>query len=203
MGEVDMKKIFLIALIGVLASCMQLEEIEIPASENTVEISSSSSTPQEASSSSLEIKPQVEKNRLDTIGISYYDAIRICNKMSIEEGLDSLYQYDKSVFVDDSLFWLQNIKVLENLSGYRLPTREEWSIAQENGELEDIDEDISEWLYSESTNSQYSAFGLAPKFLTAVGLYRSRADYPDYGMRVVKVKPVPISVPFAEVQALF
>ncbi|MCL2282473.1 MAG: hypothetical protein FWC26_04065 [Fibromonadales bacterium] len=151
------------------------------------EKSSSSSVPKEESSSSLGgFKAKISEKKLDSTRISYYEAILICNKTSLAEGLDSLYQHDAPVFIDDSLFWLPNIKVLENRSGYRLPTKEEFILAEENKELKDVDISIGEWLYGASS-SQYSVFELAPEFLKAVGLYREREGYPAYGMRVVKV----------------
>jgi len=169
----------------ILIACMQLEYAEIFSEE---EISSSSEMEIEVSSSSEESVPilQIGKYELLYMGISYYDAILLCNKMSLEEGLDTLYQYDKPEFTKDSLFWLPNIKVLENRSGYRLPTKEEWQQAKENGEIEKLNEDVGEWLYEQS-NSMYATFELAPHFVKAVGLYREREEGPVYGMRVIKL----------------
>jgi hypothetical protein len=183
----------------VLAACMQLEYVEIPpqeeySSSSEIEVSScseaeiSSSSEVEISSSSEDSILKIEKYELSYTGISYYDAILLCNKMSLENGLDTLYQYDKPVFTEDSLFWLPNIRVLENRSGYRLPTKEEWLAAKENGEIEKLNEDVGEWLYGES-NSMYGSFELAPHFIKAVGLYREKAGNPAYGMRVAKVIP--------------
>jgi len=170
----------------VLIACMQLEYIEIPLVQE--EISSSSEMEIEVSSSSEETGPilQIGKYELLYTGISYYDAILLCNKMSLEEGLDTLYQYGKPVFTEDSLFWLPNIKVLENRSGYRLPTKEEWLQAKENGEIEKLYDDVGEWLYGQP-NSMYGAFELAPQFVKAVGLYREKDGNPVYGIRVVKL----------------
>jgi len=191
MGEMDMKKILLMGLIGGLAiQCMQLEYVEISDRVSSAHEEASSSSEAEellSSSSSESLKLQMGVQELDHKGISYYEAILICNKMSLEEGLDTLYQYDKPIFTDDdSLFWLPNIAVLEDRPGYRLPTKEEWVSAMENGEIEKLDENVGEWLYGE-VNSQYSVFELAPHFLKTVGLYREREGYPVYGMRVVKM----------------
>jgi len=198
MGEMGMKKILsigLIGVIGVMASCMQLEYMEISdmGSSAHEEISSSSEAGELSSSSSssssenLKLQMmQIGRHELAHRGISYYEAILICNKMSLEEGLDTLYQYDKPIFTEDSLFWLPNLSLLEERSGYRLPTREEWVRAMENGEIEKLDENVGEWLYG-NVYSQYSVFELAPGFLKTVGLYREREGYPVYGMRVVKV----------------
>jgi len=178
MGEMVMKKILLTGLIvgiGIQISCMQLEYIDPSAEEKTG-----------SSSGSGNAKLQISKHRLDTLNISYYEAILICNKMSRADNLDTLYQYDELVLEDDSFFWLQNIKVLENRSGYRLPTREEWLFANENEEMEDIDDNIGEWLYKKS-NAKYGTFELAPNFLKAVGLYKEVKGHPVYGMRVLKV----------------
>jgi len=174
-----------------LSACMQLEYVEIPVEEEKEEeeeisssssVSSSSEEVVEVSSSSAVPVLQVGKYELSITGISYYDAILLCNKMSLEDGLDTLYQYDKPVFTDDSLFWLPNIKVLEERSGYRLPTKEEWLAA----DTQKLNEDVGEWLYGEA-NSMYGAFELAPQFVKAVGLYREKEGNPVYGMRVVKV----------------
>ena len=177
-----MKKILSIGLIGsigVLASCMQLDYVEVSDGKNVVLEESSSS-------SGL----QMGWHELEYRGISYYEAILICNEMSLAEGLDTLYQYDKAVFTDDdSLFWLPNIRILEGRSGYRLPTKKEWLLAKENGDMEKSDENVGEWLYGEA-NSQYGIFELAPNFLKAVGLHREREGYPVYGMRVVKITSI-------------
>jgi hypothetical protein len=162
---------------ALLVSCMQLEYIEIPIVEEIIE-----HEPEEEP----EFELQMSKYELAYEGISYYDAILICNRMSLEEGLDSLYQYDDPIVLDDELFWLPNIKVLENLSGYRLPTKEEWLLAEENGEIKKLKSDVGEWLYNSEGNSQYALFELAPHFVKTAGLYRERDNYPIYGMRVVK-----------------
>jgi len=156
-----------------LTACMQLEYVDIPLEKEGEE--------EEISSSSSESPVlQVGKYELSITGISYYEAILLCNKMSLEEGLDTLYEYDAPVFTEDSLFWLPNIRVLENRSGYRLPTKEEWLAA----DIEKLNEEVGEWLYSES-NSMYAVFELAPQFVKAVGLYRGKEGNPVYGMRVV------------------
>jgi len=175
-----MKKILLVGLAGVF-SCMQLEYIENAVLDEEVAIDISSESSDASSSSSL----QIGRHELARKGVSYYEAILICNEMSLAEGLDTLYQYGEPIFTADSLFWLPNIKVLEENSGYRLPTKEEWLLAKENGEIEKLYGDVGEWLYSE-TNSQYSVYELAPHFLKAVGLYRERDGYPVYGVRVVR-----------------
>jgi len=183
MGDVGMRKM---ACCLALSACMQLEYVDIPIVEE--EISSSSEMEEVSSSSSeaVEVVPvlQVGKYELSFTGISYYEAILLCNKMSLEEGLDTLYEYDAPVFTEDSLFWLPNIRVLENRSGYRLPTKEEWLAA----DIEKLNEEVGEWLYSES-NSMYAAFELAPQFVKAVGLYREKEGNPVYGMRVVYYIP--------------
>jgi hypothetical protein len=183
MGEMDMRKILLIGLtcvLGFYISCMQLEYIENTAVDEEIATRDTS-----ANSKS---KFQMGRHELARKGISYYEAILICNEMSLAEGLDTLYQYEEPIFAEDSLFWLPSIKVLEENSGYRLPTKEEWLRAKENGEMEKLYEDVGEWLYGE-TNSQYSIYELAPHFLKAVGLYKGRDGYPVYGIRVVRQMP--------------
>jgi len=175
-------------------SCMQLEYIDASPSSSAGELLSSSSilsssslSASPLSSSSLSFEVKVSEHELEHKGLSFYDAILLCNKMSIEEGLDTLYQHDKPVFTDDSLFWLPNIRVLENRTGYRLPTKEEWTKAMESGEIEKLYEDVGEWLYSE-VNSEYSVFELAPSFLKTVGLHKKREGYPVFGIRVVRIQ---------------
>ncbi|MCL2259761.1 MAG: hypothetical protein FWC15_00230 [Fibromonadales bacterium] len=167
-------KIQIILQILVQTSCMQLEYAEML------------KVMEDPSSSSVTVAEgptlQMGEHELAHRGISYYEAILISNKMSLEEGLDTLYQYDAPVFTEDSLFWLPNIRVLEERSGYRLPTKDEWLAA----EVEKQDANVGEWLYGEA-HSQYAVFELAPNFVKAVGLYRERSGYPVYGMRVVKV----------------
>jgi hypothetical protein len=195
MGDVDMRKMWSVEWLAasglVLTACMQLEYVELPLQEELYSSSemevSSSSEAEVSSSSEMEIPIlQIGEYELSYTGISYYDAILLCNKMSLEDGLDTLYQYDKPVFTEDSLFWLPNIRILEERSGYRLPTMEEWMQAKKNGEIKKLNEDVGEWLYGES-NSMYGSFELAPHFIKAVGLYREKAGNPAYGMRVVMV----------------
>ena len=104
---------------ALLISCMQLDYIEIPIIEEIIE---------HKEDPAFEL--QMGSYELAHEGVSFYEAILICNKMSLEEGLDSLYQYDEPVLAGD-YFWLPNIEVLENRSGYRLPTKEEWLLAME------------------------------------------------------------------------
>lgn len=171
----------------ILLSCMQLEYADASSSDSVGEILSSSSFLEPLSSSSVSFEAKVSEHELEHRGLSFYDAILLCNKMSIEEGLDTLYEYDKPVFTDGSLFWLPNIRVLENRAGYRLPTKEEWEKAMESGEIEKLYEDVGEWLYSD-VNSEYSVFELAPSFQKTVGLHREREGYPVFGIRVVRMQ---------------
>jgi hypothetical protein len=177
-----MKKIiasFTVAMI--IMNCMQLEYAE------------NSNLPKETE---IEEEIPIEQtltlefglNELEQKNISFYEAILLCNKISIEENLDTLYEYSEKFFVDDSLFWLTNLKVRKNLQGYRLPTKEEWVEAFENGKIEKLDENIGEWLFVETeSQSQFSVMELAPHFKKTVGLYKEREDYPIFGMRLVRV----------------
>jgi hypothetical protein len=181
--------VYILIVILIQTACMQLEYVDVFV-EAVAEGESSSSSEvvvKLSSSSSESSNLHIGRYELEHKGLSYYDAILLCNKMSREEGLDTLYQHDRPVFVEDSLFWLPNIKLLENRSGYRLPTKAEWLLAKERGEIEKLDENVGEWLYEEA-NSQYSVFELAPHFLKTVGLYRGREGYPAYGVRVARVE---------------
>lgn len=67
-------------------------------------------------------------------GISWYQAVEFCNKLSEKEGLTSVYKIDKSTkdpnntdsYVDD-LKWKVTADFTAN--GYRLPTESEWEYA--------------------------------------------------------------------------
>jgi len=193
MGDVGMKKMVIGLLIGVLAACMQLKY-----EDDDEQMGTKSSSSSRASGSSSSIYSKLQMGKLDTTskkGISYYEAIIRCNKMSREENLDSLYQYDKPEYIiGDSIFWLPNITILEGRSGYRLPTKEEWNKAYENDEIKDVDKNIGEWLNKE-VGSQYSAysifeiatFEIDTVFYKVIGLYKSKDSSLVYGMRAVKV----------------
>lgn len=76
--------------------------------------------------------------------VSWYDAIEYCNQRSIQEGLRSFYNIDKSKkdphnlpdpkFGDlDDIQWTASINPGAN--GYRLPTEAEWEYAAGGGQL--------------------------------------------------------------------
>ena len=74
------------------------------------------------------------KGRLPVEGISWYDAIEFCNKLSEKYGLTPAYTIDKTYNSDpnnnstyDTLKWL--VTVIPNANGYRLPTEAEWEYA--------------------------------------------------------------------------
>jgi len=75
------------------------------------------------------------KGRLPVEGISWYDAIEFCNKLSEKYGLTPAYTIDKvhkdlnntNSDLDDTLKW--TITVIPNANGYRLPTEAEWEYA--------------------------------------------------------------------------
>lgn len=156
-----MKKILAVFVFAI--SCMQLSTIEDSA----------------GSSIRLEMQP-----KHGAAGISFYDAVLICNEMSKEEGLDTLYEYSESKANDSyNSFWLENLKVLENRSGYRLPTQEEWEQAYANNEFDDFEPDAPEWVYR-NINGEYGYSFLAPNFKDRViGMNRDSAN----GMRALKV----------------
>ncbi|GHV12618.1 hypothetical protein AGMMS49938_05540 [Fibrobacterales bacterium] len=118
--------------------------------------------------------------------VSFYEAILLCNKVSKSSGFDTVYVYDKKNLVSDSLIYLENLRILEGAKGYRLPTKEEYLFANENGFIEKINPELAEWLYSAPT-TEYSLFELSPNFIKTVGLYRFRTDYPPYGLRLLRV----------------
>ena len=73
------------------------------------------------------------KGRLPVEGVSWYDAIEFCNKLSEKYGLTPAYTIDKeqqdpnNQSASDTLKWL--VTVNRNANGYRLPTEAEWEYA--------------------------------------------------------------------------
>ena len=72
-------------------------------------------------------------------GISWYEAIRFCNRLSLSVGLEPYYQLDSlsqdpdNKDVSDLLKWKVNIR--PSSRGYRLPTEAEWAYVYRIGKL--------------------------------------------------------------------
>jgi hypothetical protein len=72
-------------------------------------------------------------------GMTFYDAVLFCNRLSEMEGLESAYTYTRAYFRNLSLknsnmfdgmcYFISGLQVDTSKNGYRVPTPEEWSWA--------------------------------------------------------------------------
>ncbi len=70
--------------------------------------------------------------------INWYDVIRFCNTLSIQEGLEPVYyigdEYNpNSIDLTNNDFEDDTVKMDEDKNGYRLPTQAEWQYAASHG----------------------------------------------------------------------
>ncbi len=65
--------------------------------------------------------------------VNWYDAILYCNALSSKRGLPMVYSYDAATFSGIHCTSLTNLKIDLSKSGYRLPTKEEWTWAYKAG----------------------------------------------------------------------
>ena len=67
-------------------------------------------------------------------GVTWFDAIIFCNKLSLEKGLKPCYYSDANfsqIFDTSAAFLAKHVFWLESANGYRLPTEAEWGVASQ------------------------------------------------------------------------
>jgi len=103
--------------------------------------------------------------------VSWYDAIRFCNKLSEMKGLTPCYSVKGSTNVDTwTDYSADDVEWNKAANGWRLPTEEEWAKAADDGHKYSGSNNLDEVAWY-SGNSDYETHDVAGKKANAKGLY--------------------------------
>lgn len=107
--------------------------------------------------------------------VSWYDAIRFCNLLSVRDGLTPCYSVKGSTDVSawgrgDSDWYDDDVEWNKAANGWRLPTEEEWTKAADDGHKYSGSDDIDEVAWY-GGNSDSETYDVAGKKANAKGLY--------------------------------
>ena len=103
--------------------------------------------------------------------VSWYDAIRFCNLLSVRDGLTPCYSVKGSTNVDTwTDYSADDVEWNKAANGWRLPTEEEWVKAADDGHEYSGSDDIDDVAWY-SGNSDSETHDVADKKANANGLY--------------------------------
>ena len=120
--------------------------------------------------------PSDDDAELPVANITWYDAVRYCNRRSLNEGYDTVYSYTASCASNGGCgYVLENLTIHYNRGGYRLPTEAEWEYACRAGSTtrwfwgdESSQADGYAWYFDDAADIPHTVGG---KKKNAFGLY--------------------------------